>query len=322
MAALVDASHADVLLSWSGFARDALVVASRRSGVPLVYREGGGSWFEHSRPAARRFMHQIRGAICNTYASMRVLQLKWGYEGPAQVCLGGIRPDVMAAADASVRHAIGSRVRIGVGARLASEKGVCLAIHTLKHLRDAGLDCVMDVAGDGPDRAGLEQLAVALGMNAHVRFLGLVRDMPVFYESIDLLLHPALQEPLGNVTIEASAFGVPVVATRVDGMGETIVPGRTGLTVPADQPYAQYSRFGGVRSVMQSTRVYDPDADALRPVRFAHPRALAAAVSEVVCDRDTHAAMSAAAAAYVRERFSFDRYVAGFIESVGKYAAR
>lgn len=322
LAARVKRLEADVILSWSGFARDAAVVAARRSATPLVYREGGGCWFEHSPAAADRFTRAIRGAICNTHASMRMLQLKWGYDGAARVCLGGIRPDVMAAADAAdagQRRLADRRPRIGVAARLASEKGVCLAIHTLKHLHKAGLDCVMDVAGDGPDRAGLEALAMALGVQSRVRFLGVVSDMPAFYRSIDVLLHPALQEPLGNVTIEAQAFGVPVVATRVDGMAETIRHRQTGWLVAAEQPYAAYPSFGGTRSGMQSTQVYDPDTDALRPATFARPEALAEAVAAVVGDPATHARMSSAAAAHARGTFAFDRYVSSFIDAVKQF---
>ena len=322
MAALVEASAADVLLSWSGFAREALVVAARQTKTPLVYREGGGAWFEHDPDAAERFMKEMRGAICNTHASMRMLQLKWGYSGPAKVCMGGIRPSVMAAADESGRTAAGGeRKRIGVAARLASEKGVCLALHTLKHLRHAGLDCVLDIAGDGPDRAGLESLAADLAVEDSVRFRGLVRDMPAFYRSLDLLLHPALQEPLGNVTIEAQAFGVPVVAARVDGMAETILEDQTGRTVAADQPYNRYPKFGGARSVMQSARVYDPDTDALRPVDFVHPQALADAIIDILGDAGRAQAMSEAARAHAREAFSFDRYMAGFMHSIKEYAA-
>lgn len=322
LAARIKRLETDVLLSWSGFARDAVAAAARLAGVALVYREGGGCWFEHSPAAADRFTREIRGAICNTRASMRMLQLKWGYDGPARVCLGGIRPDVMAAAEASrggESRLLGRPPRIGVAARLASEKGVSLAIHALGHLRANGVDCVMDIAGDGPDRQHLEALVATLGLESEIRFLGTVADMPAFYRSLDVLLHPALQEPLGNVTIEAQAFGVPVVATCVDGMAETIRPRRTGLLVAADEPYEAYARFGGTPSSMQSTQVYDPDADALRPAMFARPEALAEAVAAIITDGAPHGRMSAAAATHARETFSFERHVGAFIDAVEQF---
>ncbi|WP_348766653.1 glycosyltransferase family 4 protein [uncultured Salinisphaera sp.] len=311
--------QADVLLSWSGFARDAVSAAARNSATPLVYREGGGCWFEHSRDAAERFVGEIRGAICNTHASMRMLQLKWGFEGQARVCLGGIRPDVWAAVNASLSDPPVDRPtvpRIGVAARLASEKGVCLAIHALACLQADGVEASMDIAGNGPDRARLEALADTLGVRSRIVFLGHVSDMPAFYRSIDVLLHPALQEPLGNVTIEAQAFGVPVVATCVDGMAETIQSGETGTLVAAGQPYETYPRWGGTPSTMQSTQVYDPQGDCLKPAAFAHPRALADAVAEIVMDHPFQARLSTAASARAERLFSFERHVSDFIETI------
>lgn len=325
LAARIKRLESDVLLSWSGFAREAVAEAVRRSGAVLVYREGGGCWFEHAPAAADRFTREISGAICNTHASMRMLQLKWGYEGPAQVCLGGIRPDVMVAADAcnaDRRTPLKRRPRIGVAARLASEKGVCLAIHAVARLRAAGMDCVLDIAGDGPDRWHLEALVATLGLESEIRFLGTVVNMPAFYRSLDVLLHPALQEPLGNVTIEAQAFGVPVVATCVDGMAETVRHGRTGLLVTAGEPYATYARLGGTPSSMQSTQVYDPGTDKLRPATFARPQALADAVAAVVSDEVSHQRMSTAAEAHARDTFAFERHVDAFIDAVGRFGQK
>jgi glycosyltransferase involved in cell wall biosynthesis len=319
LARRIERLHTDVVLSWSGFARETVAAAARQSATPLIYREGGGCWFEHPRKAAVRFISDIRGAICNTHASMRMLQLKWGYDGPARVCLGGIRPDVWAAADKSVpgrNESDDNRPRIGVAARLASEKGVCLAIHALRQLHANGVDAAMDIAGDGPDRAGLEALAVTLGVRSRIRFLGLVSDMPAFYRSIDALMHPALQEPLGNVTIEAQAFGVPVIATCVDGMAETIENGETGILVAADQPYESYRRWGGTPSTMQSMQVYDPERDTLRAAAFAHPQALAAAAAAIVTDGSRHVRLSSAAHARAQSVFSFDRHVSDFVEAI------
>lgn len=321
MARIVSRSAPDVVLSWSSFARPELGRACARAQVPLVHREGGGAWFERSAAAASEFVSQLSGAVCNSRASMRMLQLKWGYAGPARVCLAGVRPDMQAAADAGQKVPANGELRLGTAARLVAEKGVCLAIQTLRLLRDRGLPCRLAIAGDGPDRNALAHLAERLGVGSKVRFLGSVGDMAGFYRSLDILLHPALQEPLGNVTIEAGAFGVPVVATRVDGLAETIQNGITGVTVPALEPLATYADFGGGTSSMLSQVVYDPDADALRAVRFPHPEALAQAVAALAADETRRAALSAAAATYVRDTFSFDRYCAEFIRWVRLFAA-
>jgi glycosyltransferase involved in cell wall biosynthesis len=129
-------------------------------------------------------------------------------------------------------------------------------------------------------------------------------------------MHPALQEPLGNVTIEAQAFGVPVIATCVDGMAETIENGETGILVAADQPYESYRRWGGTPSTMQSMQVYDPERDTLRAAAFAHPQALAAAAAAIVTDGSRHVRLSSAAHARAQSVFSFDRHVSDFVEAI------
>lgn len=315
-AARVENCKADAILAWSGFARDLLSQASRTTGVPLLYREGGGAWNDRSPAAAGRFVAELDGAICNTHASMRMLQLKWGYDGPARVCREGVRPDLLAAADASAPRPLGERPVIGVAARLAAGKGVCLALHALRHLRDQGVDARLRIAGDGPDRDQLRDLGEHLGLADAIEWLGSVEDMAAFYTSIDVLLHPTLHEALGNVTIEASAFGVPVVATRVDGMAETVLHEQTGRTVPASEPMSAYGQYGGDADTVLASQIYDPDADALRPVGFALPQALAEAVAAIVADPADHTRMGAAAAAHVRETFSYARYITAFIETV------
>lgn len=321
VARLVKQSEPDVLLSWSAFARTELSRACRRARVPMVHREGGGAWFRHSPQAAVEYIAELSGAVCNTRASRRMLQLKWGFEGPARVCLGGVRPDLLAKADARTARVDRGRWRIGTAARLAAEKGLCLAIHALYMLRRSGLECELAVAGSGPELSRLQQLAAELGVEEYVKFLGRVKDIAAFYQSLDVLLHPAVREPLGNVTIEAGAFGVPVVATRVDGMAETIQHGTTGFTVAATEPMAKYAEYGGTDSSALPEQVYDPDEDALREVRFVHPQELTDAVSEILLDQALYERMATSGASFVRERFSFDRYIAELLDAVRHFAS-
>lgn len=320
--ARVQSRNADAILAWSGFARDLLSRTSQSTGVPLLYREGGGAWNDRSPAAARRFVAAVDGAICNTHASMRMLQLKWGYDGPARVCREGVRPDLLAAADASTPRALASRPVIGVAARLAAGKGVCLALHALRHLRKQGIEARLRIAGDGPEREQLQRLGERLNLSDAIDWLGPVEDMAAFYGSIDLLLHPTLHEALGNVTIEASAFGMPVVATRIDGMAETVLHEQTGRTVPASEPMSAYGQYGGDADTVLASQIYDPDADALRPTAFAQPQALAEAVAAIVTNPADHARMGAAAAVHVRETFSYARYIPEFIDIINGFIAQ
>ena len=62
--------------------------------------------------------------------------------------------------------------------------------------------------------------------------------MAELLNEIDVLVHPANQEPLGRVLLEASASAVPIVATNVGGTSEIFVDGVTGMLIPPRDPQA------------------------------------------------------------------------------------
>ena len=58
------------------------------------------------------------------------------------------------------------------------------------------------------------------GLRERAHFLGCREDVPEFLAEVDLLVHPARQEPLGRVLLEAGATGLPIIATDVGGTRE------------------------------------------------------------------------------------------------------
>lgn len=121
---------------------------------------------------------------------------------------------------ASGRRDDGARSSLGVTedllllfvGRLAKEKSVDIVLRALKLAnRD---DLTLAIAGDGPAREELEELAAALGVARRVRFLGAVeRDrLPDLYASSDAFVFPSTSETQGLVLAEALAAGVPVIA--------------------------------------------------------------------------------------------------------------
>lgn len=313
-------SRAEALLAWSAFAKPELTAACRRHGVPLLYREGGSGWMDVDRRYAEEFLGALGGALCNTRASMRILQLKWGYAGPAKICLGGIRPDLVPAEPAP-RHLASDEIVLGTAGRLVPLKGTALALHALRELLDAGVRARLRIAGDGAEGGRLRALAQRLGIAKRVEFLGAVRDMHAFYRSLDVFVHAALREPLGNVCIEAAVHGCVVIATRVDGLAETVIDGVTGLTLAAEGDLDRYRELGGNLEDLPP-QVYDPDLDALRELRCVEPRSIADTIGELVSQPARFEAMSAAAVERIRERFAFDRYVRDMIAGIHEFAGR
>ncbi len=74
--------------------------------------------------------------------------------------------------------------------------------------------------------------------SGRIHRLGYRRDVPEVLAEIDLLIHPARQEPLGRVLLEAAAAGRAILATDVGGTREILTDGRTAILVPADDPAA------------------------------------------------------------------------------------
>jgi L-malate glycosyltransferase len=90
--------------------------------------------------------------------------------------------------------------------------------------------------GDGPLRAELESLAMALGIQDIITFIGSVPHdaVPSYMSQFDIFIMPSVyeSETFGVAAAEAQAMGIPVVATRVGGIPEAVADGLTGLLVP------------------------------------------------------------------------------------------
>lgn len=118
-------------------------------------------------------------------------------------------------------------------ARLVPHKSIDRLIEAAARVPDPRGELAVVVAGDGPERADLEDLAAArLGPRAI--FLGRVPDetIPDVYAASDLFCLPSKLEGFGLVYIEAAYRRVPSIGTCVGGIPDVIVDGETGLLVP------------------------------------------------------------------------------------------
>jgi glycosyltransferase involved in cell wall biosynthesis len=71
-----------------------------------------------------------------------------------------------------------------------------------------------------------------LGLSDRFRFLGFRPDAPRAVQAFDVVAVPSHVEPFGLAALEAMAAGRPVVASRVGGLPEIVLDGRTGVLVP------------------------------------------------------------------------------------------
>lgn len=127
----------------------------------------------------------------------------------------------------------GGRPVIGTVSRLSKEKGVRFLLDAFDRL---GLcdNAVLRIAGDGPDRAALEGKAETSGWGGSAEFVGWLDHaaIPSFLQSLDIYVQPSLFEGFGVAAVEAAAAGLPVVASRVNGLPGVVIDGVTGMLVP------------------------------------------------------------------------------------------
>jgi glycosyltransferase involved in cell wall biosynthesis len=141
--------------------------------------------------------------------------------------------------------------------RLSSEKGVHVLLEAFGHLRARHSEATCLVIGPdwgpirkvGPARGAIARLdadyvghlrRLAAPHGRRVVFPGPVpnRELSLYHALADVLVAPSLFESFGIPVIEAGASGLPVIASAVGGLLDTVVPGRTGLLVPPGDPSA------------------------------------------------------------------------------------
>jgi D-inositol-3-phosphate glycosyltransferase len=163
--------------------------------------------------------------------------------------------------------------------RLERLKGVETLIHALAAILDCrtrrdvrlmvlGADSsngILEGGVHGGERARLEALAVEIGVDDRVDFLGTVNhdDLPAYYSLADVCAVPSYSESFGLVAVEAAACGTPVIASRIGGLRQLVLDGITGYTVAGHEPVAWAEALKRVIEDPEARSVMGPAARRL-----------------------------------------------------------
>jgi glycosyltransferase involved in cell wall biosynthesis len=156
------------------------------------------------------------------------------------------------------RSGRGARHRVLVISRLVRRKGIDDAIRAVALLPDTELVVAGGPEGaafeDDPELRRLRALAAELGIAGRVRLLGSVAHdaLAPLIRSADAVVCLPWYEPFGIVPLEAMACGVPVVASAVGGLLDTVIDGVTGVHVPPRDPVAAAA---ALRTLLAQERV-------------------------------------------------------------------
>jgi glycosyltransferase involved in cell wall biosynthesis len=168
---------------------------------------------------------------------------------PVTVVPFGVDMDRFAPAEQAVR----TGATIGTVSRLSPEKGVRYLIEAFALLQERyGESVRLRIAGDttpepgGAERQAMEALAAEQGVADAVEFAGWVEqdELPAFLQSLDVFVLPSVYEGFGVAAVEASAAGLPVVASDVHGIPDVVRDGATGLLAPAKDVNALAAAIG------------------------------------------------------------------------------
>ena len=146
-------------------------------------------------------------------------------------------------------------VVIGFHSRLVMEKGLDVFSDTIDDLRRSGVKHRTLIVGDGPARGWLE---ARLPDAVFAGFMG-GTDLGMAVASMDVLFFPSTTETFGNVSLEAMACGLPVVAAAATGSQNLVLSGKSGRLI----------RPGAVHQFAEALRLYVEDAK----LRKAHGKA-------------------------------------------------
>jgi glycogen synthase len=118
--------------------------------------------------------------------------------------------------------------------RMVPEKGFDLAIAGFAAVHPRFPNATLSLAGDGPERRGLERLVSTLRLGDAVRFLGWLTPEAKrrALEQADIVVVPSRwEEGFGLVALEAAMHGRPVIAARSGGLPEVVADGDSGVLV-------------------------------------------------------------------------------------------
>jgi glycosyltransferase involved in cell wall biosynthesis len=159
----------------------------------------------------------------------------------------GLRAD--AATVASIRERFDGKLIIGhVGALDDGHKGQMTIIDVARSAQQDHPDWQFVLCGIGRDEARLR--AAADGLD-NIEFAGFVDNIGDYYGSFDLFVFPSRKEALGSAMLDAMHFGLPVVASNVDGIPEFLEDGVNGRLV---EPGNSEQLLAGIEALVD-----DPD---------------------------------------------------------------
>jgi glycosyltransferase involved in cell wall biosynthesis len=222
-----------------------LVVVAKLCGARAIWQFHGGR-LPHPAFRGRRFARWLLAAAAR-FADVVVVPARM--EARAYRKILGVQhvivvPECIDRAPlvrpAQARRVRGTALRLLYAGTLERESGLYEVLHGLRLAQSTGAAANLVIAGAGPEEDALRRFVRALGVAAHVTFVGPLEGEGKhrLLAETDVLVFAAHAGGLPRVLLEGMAAGAAIVATRVGGIPDVIVDGVHGLFVPPYNPLA------------------------------------------------------------------------------------
>jgi len=153
----------------------------------------------------------------------------FGFTRPIDVIYNFVDPDVFSPRRHGRLRLAGPDTKVLMHAsNFRAVKNIPVVIQTFAEVRKQ-IQSKLVMVGDGPEKAGAEQLARELGVHRDVLFLGNQDCMEELLPLADVFLLPSSSESFGLVALEAMSAEVPVIASNAGGLPEVVEHGFTGF---------------------------------------------------------------------------------------------
>ncbi|MDD5775267.1 MAG: glycosyltransferase, partial [Candidatus Omnitrophica bacterium] len=223
-------------------------LASRMAGVPvIIHSPHGHNLYGYFSPAMTRRIVRIERFLSRfTDRIIAGTQL----EKKDYLAHGIGRPDAIDviyaglelqgyAVDRQAQDAVKKELGIVPGApvvgmigRLEQVKGPDYFVDAAMRIAQTRQDVYFVLVGEGSLRSHLEDKAAQAGCKDRIIFTGWRNDVPRMLALLDIMVLPSLNEAVGLVLVEAQSQAIPVIASNVGGIPETIKDNETGILVP------------------------------------------------------------------------------------------
>ncbi|MDR0807210.1 MAG: glycosyltransferase family 4 protein [Enterobacteriaceae bacterium] len=232
---------------------------TRPSCGKIVYYDHGNSWFFTKNTKTLNFFSIVDGCISASFASQRILQLKFNLKCPILTVSNNIPHPYRIK---TLRNISEKQIILGTASRLEPIKAVGVSVLTTMELNRRGIDTKLYIAGHGSQEAGLKKLVKKLGLADKVIFLGFQKDMSDFYQLIDFYISSPITEAFGLSCMEALYNGIPVIFPMIDGQPEVIKHKYSGLGYIPTMSLDRYFKLTGLE-VNYSHQGYSPAEDKM-----------------------------------------------------------